>query len=186
MNEEMRSGKWLKTEAVALKERTLGVIGVGNIGRAVVRRAHAFGMKLFGTDPVAPPTKFLLETELRMAPLNELLRESDFISLHCDLNPTSFHLIGQLELERMRSSAYLINTSRGPVIDESALVCALRSKRIAGAALDVFENEPLPTNSPLRSFANCLLAPHNANADPSARDRVHELTVNNLLNGLRQ
>jgi len=186
MDQDIRRGTWTKPDAVSLRECTLGVIGVGNIGRAVVRRARAFGMSLFGTDPVPVSTAFLDETGLRMVSLNALLKESDFVSLHCDLNPTSFHLIGRAELAVMRSSAYLINTARGPVVDEPALVHALRERLIAGAALDVFEVEPLPEDSPLRAVGGCLLAPHNANNSIAARRRVHESTINNLLRGLRE
>jgi D-3-phosphoglycerate dehydrogenase len=120
-----------------------------------------------------------------MVSLTELLSTSDFISLNPDLNPTSYHLIGQNQLKLMKSSAYLINASRGPVVDESALIDALQSQRIAGAALDVFEEEPLPADSPLRRMKNCLLAPHNANSSPRAWQRVHDNTVRNLLKGLR-
>jgi D-3-phosphoglycerate dehydrogenase len=120
-----------------------------------------------------------------MTSLSRLLEEADFVSLHCDLNPTSFHLIGRNELEAMKSSAYLINTARGPIIDEPALVDALREKLIAGAALDVFEVEPLPSDSPLRDFPNCLLATHNANNSREAVRRVHESTITNLLNALQ-
>jgi D-3-phosphoglycerate dehydrogenase len=119
-----------------------------------------------------------------MVPLNQLLAQADFVSLHTDLNPTSFHLIGKPQLERMRPGAYLINTSRGPVVDENALIEALQAQRIAGAALDVFENEPLPETSPLRSLDTCLMAPHNANSSPAAWERVHENTIRNLLKGL--
>jgi len=102
------------------------------------------------------------------------------------LNRTSFHLTDRAALLRMRPSTYLINTARGPVIDEPALVDALREQRIAGAALDVFETEPLPADSPLRRLENCLLAPHNANNSRAGRRRVHESTVANLLKGLRE
>lgn len=186
MDRDVRGGLWVKPEAVALKECTLGVVGVGNIGRAVARRARAFGMKLLGCDPRPVPAEFLEETGLRLVPLQELLAESDFVSLHCDLNPTSFHLIGREELSLMRPSAYLVNTSRGPVVDEAALALALGDGQIAGAALDVFEVEPLPEDSPLRAFDNCLLAPHNANSSRAARGRVHESTINNLLKALRE
>ncbi|HKU76862.1 MAG TPA: phosphoglycerate dehydrogenase [Pyrinomonadaceae bacterium] len=162
MDRDVRGGVWTKPDLFSLKECTLGVVGVGNIGTAVVRRACAFGMKLVGADPVAPDSSFLLETGIVMMPLRHLLVKADFVSLHCDLNPTSFHLIGRAEFNAMKSSAYLINTARGPVVDETALVDALRAKRIAGAALDVFEIEPLPVDSPLREFSNCLLATHNA------------------------
>jgi D-3-phosphoglycerate dehydrogenase len=169
-----------------LCECTLGVVGVGNIGRAVVRRARAFGMKLLGTDPATVPASFVEETGLSMVPLEALLAGSDFVSLHCDLNPTSFQLLGRDELALMRPTAYLINTARGSLVDEAALACALGERRIAGAALDVFEVEPLPEDSPLRAFDNCLLAPHNANSGRAARARVHESTIANLLAALRE
>jgi D-3-phosphoglycerate dehydrogenase len=186
MDKDVRRGAWVKPDAVSLRECTLGVVGVGNIGRAVVRRACAFGMSVLGTDPVPPPASFIEETGLHMVTLEALLAESDFVTLHCDLNPTSFHLIGNEALALMRPTAYLINTSRGPVLDEAALVLALGGGRLAGAALDVFEVEPLPANSPLRAFENCLLAPHNANCGRSARARVHESTITNLLTALRE
>lgn len=186
MDRDIRDGLWTKPDAVSLKECTLGVVGIGHIGKAVARRARAFGMEVLGTDPVPVPASFIAETSLRIVSLLALLEESDFVSLHCDLNPTSFHLIGKDELAVMRRSAYLINTARGPVVDERALVRALNEGRIAGAALDVFEVEPLPADSPLRGMGNCLLAPHNANSDPACRRRVHESTIANLIRGLRE
>jgi D-3-phosphoglycerate dehydrogenase len=113
------------------------------------------------------------------------LSTADFVSLNCDLNSSSHHLIGNEELALMKPSAYLINTARGSLVDEPALVKALQDKEIAGAALDVFEIEPLPADSPLLSMDNCLLAPHNANSSPVAYKRVHENTIRNLLDGLR-
>jgi D-3-phosphoglycerate dehydrogenase / 2-oxoglutarate reductase len=186
MDRDVRRGLWVKPEAVALGECALGVVGVGNIGRAVARRARAFGMKVFGTDPRPAPAAFVEETGISLVPLGTLLAESDFVSLHCDLNPTSFRLIGRAELGLMRETAYLVNTSRGAVVDERALADALRGRRIAGAALDVFEVEPLPAESPLRALDNCLLAPHNANSGRAARRRVHEAAVANLLEVLRE
>jgi D-3-phosphoglycerate dehydrogenase len=186
MDRDVRRGLWMKPDAVSLGESTLGVIGVGNIGRALVRRARAFGMTVLGTDPAPVPASFVEETGLRLVPLRALLEESDFVSLNCDLNPTSFHLIGHAELASMRPTAYLINTARGALIDERALARALGERRIAGVALDVFEVEPLPAESPLRGFDDCLLAPHNANSGLAARGRVHESTVANLLRGLRE
>jgi D-3-phosphoglycerate dehydrogenase len=170
---------------VSLNECVLGVVGVGDCGKAVVRRAMAFGMRILGNDLVDMPEDFLSETGIEMVSLGELLANADFISLHPDLNPTSFHLISKKQLDMMKPGAYLINASRGPVIDEAALIQALQNNRIAGAGLDVFEDEPLPQDSPLRKFDNCLLAPHNANSSPKAWQHVHENTVNNLLKGLR-
>jgi D-3-phosphoglycerate dehydrogenase len=182
----VRSGKWIKRDAVTLRECTLGVVGLGNIGRAVVRRAVAFGMTVLGNDPVSPNESFRAQTGLKLVSLDELLKSSDFVSLHCDLNATSYHLIGRTQLELMRPPAYLINTARGPIVNELALSEALRSGKIAGAALDVFEREPLPCDSPLREMNNCLLAPHNANSGLAARKRVHEATIHNLLTALKQ
>ena len=186
MDREMRQQLWNKTQLVSLRECTLGVIGVGNIGKAVIRRAREFGMKVLGHDPVQPPGSFIEETGLEMMSLRTLLAEADFITLHCNLNSTSFHLLGRDEFSAMRPGAYLINTSRGPVIDESVLIEALREGRIAGAALDVFEIEPLPADSPLREMDNCLLAPHNANSSRSARKLVHQRTIANLMRVLRE
>jgi len=186
MDQDVRRGKWIKRDAITLRECTLGVIGVGTIGKAVVRRAVAFGMRVVGSDPVAVSQSFLAETGLKLVSLPELLKSSDFVTLHCDLNPTSHHLIDRPQLELMKSSAYLINTSRGPVVNERALVDALRSGQIAGAALDVFDTEPLPSDSPLRELNNCLFAPHNSNSGLAAKKRVHEATVQNLLAGLKQ
>lgn len=186
MDQDVRSGKWSKPDAVTLRERTLGVIGVGNIGKAVVRRAVAFGMTVLGNDPVPMPESFVVETGLKLVSIHELLKSSDFVTLHCDLNPTSYHLIDRPQLDLMRPTAYVINTSRGPVVNEQALIEALERGQIAGAALDVFESEPLPADSPLRKLNNCLLAPHNANSGLAAKKRVHESTIHNLLTGLKQ
>ena len=186
MDQDIRSGKWFKPDAVSLGECTLGVIGVGNIGKAVVRRAVAFGMKILGCDPVSPAESFCVETSLNLISLDELLKESDYVTLHCDLNVTSYHLIDRPQLDLMQPTAYVINTSRGPVVNEQALIEALRHGKIAGAALDVFETEPLPADSPLRQLSNCLLAPHNANSGLAVKKRVHESTVNNLITGLKQ
>ena len=185
MDRDIRQGNWEKPSLVSLRECLLGVIGVGDCGKAVVRRAIAFGMRVMGNDPVQPPDDFLSETGIEMVSLEELLNHADFVSLNPDLNPTSYHLINKQRLELMKPGAYLVNASRGPVVEEPALVQALQAGQIAGAALDVFEDEPLPPDSPLRSMQNCLLAPHNANSSPEAWQRVHENTVKNLLKGLK-
>jgi D-3-phosphoglycerate dehydrogenase len=186
MDRQIRNEQWTKPDLKALRECTLGVIGVGNIGKAVVRRARSFGMKVLGTDPVAVPDEFIVESNLKLGPLHVLLAQADFVTIHCDLNPTSFHLIGSVALGLMKPSAYLINTARGPIVDEAALVEALRAGRLAGAGLDVFEAEPLPLDSPLRTMTNCLLSPHNSNSDLACRQRVHESTIANLLAGLQR
>ena len=186
MDLDIRSGKWIKPDAVTLRECTLGVVGTGNIGKAVIRRAVAFGMTVVGFDPVPVPESFVRQTGVKLLSLEELLKSSDFVTLHCDLNPGSYHLIDRPQFDSMRRTAYLINTSRGAAVCEPALIDALRSGKIAGAALDVFETEPLPSDSPLRQMNNCRLAPHNANSGLAARTRVHESTINNLLAALKQ
>lgn len=184
LDRAMKAGQWDKIPGVSLSECTLGVVGVGNIGKAVLRRARHFGMRLLGNDivPIAPD--FLAENGVQMVRLDELMAQADFVSLHCDLNPTSYHLVNAQTLSWMQPQAVLINTSRGPVVDEPALVNALQRGAIAGAALDVFEVEPLPLDSPLLKLDNVLLAPHNANSSPAAWERVHWNTIRNLLVGL--
>lgn len=184
MDAAMKAGEWRKLPGRALSECTLGVIGVGRIGKAVLRRAQAFGMRLLGNDVVEMPADFLSEVNVKMTNLVELLSQADFISLNCDLNPTSRHIMNAQAFAKLKPGAILVNTARGPLVDETALVTALQEQRIAGAGLDVFEVEPLPAESPLRSMPNVLLAPHNSNASPSAWERVHWNTIRNLLDGL--
>lgn len=184
MDAAVKSGTWQKIPGRSLSECTLGVIGVGNVGKAVLRRARAFGMNLLGNDIIEIQPDFLAENGVKMTTLEVLLQQADFVSLHCDLNPTSRHLINERTLEQMKPAAVLINTARGPVVDEPALVNALQKGLIAGAALDVFEVEPLPPSSPLCQMDNVMLAPHNANSSPAAWERVHWNTIRNLLAGL--
>jgi D-3-phosphoglycerate dehydrogenase len=181
MDRTMRKGVWNKIPGRALRECILGVIGVGNVGKTVVRRARAFSMKALGNDIIDMPKTFLEETGIQMVPKDALLREADFVTLHCDLNPTSYHLMTLERFMLMKPSAVIINTARGPVINEKDLVRALETKIIAGAALDVFENEPLPADSPLIMMDNVMLAPHNANSSPEAWEKVHSSTIYNLL-----
>jgi D-3-phosphoglycerate dehydrogenase / 2-oxoglutarate reductase len=184
MDRAMKLGEWYKIPGRSLSECTLGVIGLGNIGKAVIRRARGFGMTILGNDivPIAPD--FVLENKVEMLSLKELLQRADFVSMNTDLNPTSHHLMNQQTLVWMKSTAILINTSRGPVINEKDLIEALLAGRIGGAAMDVFEQEPLPKNSPLLRMDNVMLAPHNSNSSPAAWERVHWNTIRNLLVGL--
>ena len=184
MDRDMKAGRWEKIPGRSLDECTLGVVGIGNCGKAVIRRARPFGIQLLGNDIVDIAPEFIAETGLEMTGLEDLLARSDFVSLNCDLNPTSHQLINQHTLALMQPTAVLINIARGHVVDESALIHGLRSNVIAGAALDVYEVEPLPMNSPLRGMDNVMLAPHNANSSPSAWERVHLNTIRNLLDGL--
>jgi len=184
MDKAMKVGVWEKIPGKALSECTLGVVGVGTIGKVVTRRARAFGMKVFGNDIVEIDHVFITETGIEMTSLEDLLSRSDFVSINCDLNPTSQHLMNTDTFALMKLDAVLINTARGPIVHEKALIEALHAKRLAGAALDVFEVEPLPLDSPLMKMENVLLAPHNANSSPAAWERVHWNTIRNLIDGL--
>ncbi len=185
LDDSVKAGNWEKLPGHSLAESSLGIVGVGRIGKAVARRARAFGMQVMGNDPVDMPKEFLLKTDIEMLDLENLLADADYVSLNCDLNPSSRHIINAQSLALMKTSAIVINTARGPLLDEAALVKALKAGKLAGAALDVFEDEPLPKNSPLREMENVLLAPHNANASPAAWERVHWNTIRNLFEGLR-
>jgi D-3-phosphoglycerate dehydrogenase len=184
MDAAIKRGEWQKIPGKTLSECTLGIIGIGNIGKAVTRRAKAFGMKVLGTDIIDVDHVFVSESGIHMTDLDSLLADSDFVSVNCDLNPTSQHLINTETLAKMKSTAVLINTARGPIVDENALVAALSSGQIGGAALDVFEFEPLPKNSPLLKMDNVMLAPHNSNSSPTAWERIHWNTIKNLVEGL--
>ena len=157
----MRAGKWDRKSfsGAELQGKTLGLLGAGRIGGEVARRARAFGMRVLAYDP------FLTEERaqaigLELAPLDGILQQADIISVHVPLTETTTGLIGERELGMMKRSAHLVNVARGGVIDERALVRALSEKRIAGAALDVFEAEPLPADDPLRTLENVVLTPH--------------------------
>ncbi len=184
MDAAMKRGEWEKIHGKTLSECTLGIIGIGNIGKAVTRRARAFGMKVLGTDIIDIDHVFISESGIEMTNLDYLLANSDFVSVNCDLNPTSHHLINSKTLAQMKPSAVLINTARGPIVEETALVAALSSGQVGGAALDVFEFEPLPKDSPLLKMDNVMLAPHNSNSSPTAWERIHWNTIRNLLEGL--
>ncbi len=184
MDNEMKAGAWKKLPSRALSECRLGIVGVGNIGKAVTRRARSFGMTVLGNDIVEIDHAFIAESGIEMMKLETLLSKSDFVSINCDLNKSSHHLINGGTLGRMKPEAILINTARGSIVDEQALIEALQTRHLAGAALDVFEVEPLPQDNPLLKMDNVLLAPHNSNSSPAAWERVHWKTIKNLLDGL--
>ncbi len=185
-SELMRKGAWDKIPGVTLAESTVGIVGVGAIGREVARRASVFGARVLGCDPTEPSPRFIAETGIEMIGLESLLRQSDFVTLHTDLNPSSRHLMNRETIALMKRSAILINTSRGPVVKEIDLIEALERGMIAGAGLDVFEHEPLPLASPLRRMSNVMCASHNSNSSPAAWERVHRSTLDQLYKGLRE
>jgi D-3-phosphoglycerate dehydrogenase len=184
MDKAMKRGEWSKIPGLSLSEQTLGVIGVGYIGKEVLRKAHVFGMRLLANDIKEIQPDFIDQYGIEVVSLDELLQKSDVISVNCDLNPTSRHLLNEEAFARMRTNVVVVNTARGPIIDEKALITSLRENRIAGAGLDVFEDEPLPSNSPLLGMHQVLLAPHNSNSSPKAWENVQWNTIKNLLEGL--
>jgi len=163
---------------------TLGIVGFGRIGRAVARRARGFEMKVLYTDVRRAPEKVEEELEAKFVFLDELLSSSDFVSLHAPLLPTTYHLIGEKELRRMKRTAFLINAARGPLVDEKALVRALKEGWIAGAALDVYENEPELTPG-LAELDNVVLVPHIGSASTATREKMATMAATNLLAGLK-
>lgn len=163
--------------------KILGIVGLGRIGKAVARRAMGFGMDVLFHNRRKVPEEELAGLRARQVPLPELLRLSDYVSLHCPLNPESHHLIDRQALERMKPSAYLVNVARGPVVDEAAVVQALREGKIAGAALDVYEHEP-ELSAGLAELPNVILAPHLGSASQETRDKMSVMAAQNLITGL--
>src|SRR4051812_5529460 len=168
----VRDGRWVEWKPDLLLGRdlhgaTLGIVGYGRIGRAVGRRAEGFGMEV-----------------LHGIPLDELLERSDFVSLHAPLKPETQGLIGAEELRRMKPTAILVNTARGPLVDGGALAKALQSGEIAGAALDVTDPEPLPRDHPLLEAPNLVIAPHIGSASHRTREAMADMAVDNLLAAL--
>ena len=161
--------------------KTIGLVGGGGrIGKAVARRAHGFSMRVLYWTPRRKPESEEREAGLTYVPLDVLLRESDFVSLHTPLTPETRHQIGTRELSLMKKTAFLVNTARGAIVDENALVRALKAKRIAGAGLDVFEQEP-KVHPDLKKMANVVLAPHLGSAVPEVREPMANVVVDNIL-----
>ena len=161
--------------------KTIGLVGGGGlIGKAVARRAQGFGMRVLYWTPRRKPEHEEREAGLTYVPLEQMLRESDFVSLHSPLNEETRHQIGARELKRMKKTAYLINTARGPTVDEAALIRALEKKQIAGAGLDVFEHEPKVSKA-LRKLSNVVLTPHLGSAVTEAREAMAHLVVDRIV-----
>ncbi len=176
LNNGVKAGKWMEVKKLqapmgAIYGQTLGIIGCGNIGRMVARKAQCFSLKLLGYDPYVDKG-LAREVGLTLVSLPELLKESDYITIHTFLNAETRHFIGGKEFRQMKPSAYVINASRGPVIDEPALIKALQQKLIAGAGLDVFEKEPIAPDNPLLKMDNVIVLPHSASYSDAAFKRL--------------
>jgi len=180
----VRAGRWTASPdfcwwdfpLVELAGRTMGIVGFGRIGRAVGEIARAFGMNLLAHDPAAGPAP----AGVRFVDLETLLRQSDVVSLHCPLTPATEHLVNARRLAMMKPTAFLLNTGRGPLVDEAALSEALNAGRLAGAGLDVLAVEPPPADNPLLQARNCLITPHIAWATGAARARLMQTAVDNV------
>ncbi|MGA2973343.1 MAG: D-glycerate dehydrogenase [Candidatus Bathyarchaeia archaeon] len=185
----VRAGKWKTWGPMILLGQdvygsTLGIIGMGRIGAAVARRAKGFGMKIMYYDVIRQP-QTEKELGLEYVEIGKVLAESDFITLHTNLSPQTYHLIGPEQFKRMKRNCILINTSRGPIVDNMALYEALRDGKIAYAALDVTEPEPISIDHPLLTLDNIIIAPHIASASVTTRTKMAMIAAENLIAGLK-
>jgi glyoxylate reductase len=184
----VRDGKWktwhpMLLLGVEMKGATLGLVGFGRIGKAMARRAIGFDMRVIYYDPLeAKPSP---DIKAARVDFETLLEESDFISLHTPLTADTHHLVDSQALAKMKPSAVLVNTSRGPVVDLNALHDALKDRRIFAAGLDVTDPEPLPPDHPLFKLENIVIAPHIASASRAARDKMSLIAAKNLIAGLK-
>jgi len=170
----MKEGKWIKKELMGweLRDKTLGIVGLGNVGERVARTAKALGMKILVTKRTPPAPELLRELEAEFVLLEELLQRSDVVTIHVPLTPQTRHMIGAQEIQLMKKGAFLINTSRGAIVDEKALLDALKSGKLGGAALDVYEIEPPEDMSVIR-LPNVVCTPHIG----AQTERTHRITA---------
>jgi glyoxylate reductase len=186
----VRAGKWLTWGPLLLlgpdvHDSTIGIVGFGRIGQAVARRARGFGMEILYHDVARLPEDVTVPLGAAYVALDELLACSDFVSLHVNLTAETRHLINATTLAAMKPTAVLVNTSRGPVVDQAALADALRDGVIWAAGLDVTDPEPIPMDDPLVGLDNCLIVPHIASATRATRGKMAEMAAANLLAGVR-
>lgn len=186
-DQHVRAGKWGSPNPVPpnrLSTQTLGIIGMGNIGRVVVQKAKAFGLKVIVFDPYLTAEK-AIEGGAEKVELNDLLSRADFVSIHCPLTEETRHLISTPQLKAMKPTAYLINMARGPIVDQAALYQALVDKTIAGAALDVFEQEPPPADEPILKLDNVIFTPHLSSWSAESFVQLRQEVVRNVVEALR-
>lgn len=180
VNARVKSGEWHQVRGVSLADKTIGIVGLGSSGTALARRAAAASMTVLAFE-IADGRELV---GCEMVDLDTLLHRSDIVSLHLPATPETHHLIEERTLAKMKPGSWLINISRGSLIDEVALVAALRSGHLGGAALDVFEQEPVAPQNPLLAFDNVIVGAHNGSNTDQAVARTTELAVENLLKGL--
>ena len=180
----LRGGRWAPIWGVDVWRKRLGLVGLGSIGKGMARRASGFAMTVVAHDPYVDPAA-ARELGVELMPLNAVLERADYVSLHANLTGETRGMIGDVELRRMKPSAYLINCGRGPLVQTDALVRALREGWIAGAAVDVYDVEPAPADHPLLSLPNCLTLPHGASSSIETARAINRECVDSILAVLR-
>ncbi len=185
--DSMRSGGWFRTDGTPprrLAGQRLGLVGLGNIGRLVAAKARGFGLDVVAYDPYLQDQHVRMDS-IPLVGLDELMSTSDYVSVHCPLNASTRHLLGKRQLELMKPTAYLINTARGPIVDQAVLTDLLARGTLAGAGLDVFEVEPLAVDDPLRSMDNVILTPHAASVSAESTVECRRTAVEHVVTVLQ-
>ena len=180
LDREMREGRWISKELVPLRGRTIGLVGLGRIGRSVAPRCRALGMKVLAHDEYANED-FARENEIELVSLDDLLASSDFVSLHCPLDASTEKMFNAERFARMKAGSLFINTARGGLVDEPALVAALESGHVAGAGLDVYDVEPLAADHVLSKLENVVLCPHLGGADTTSLENMGVESAENII-----
>jgi D-3-phosphoglycerate dehydrogenase len=186
IDKQVREGEWAKPEGVSLAGRTIGIVGLGDIGMAVARRTLAMGMSVLGSELDGKRRDRAAGLGVEVVDLDRLLASVEVLSLNCPLTPATYHMIDSAAIGRMKPGTWIINTARGGLIDEGALVVALADGRVGAAALDVFETEPLPSDSPLRGMAHVILGSHNSSNTREAVERTSARAIENLVAALQE
>lgn len=186
IDQAVRRGEWLKIRGTSLRGKVAGIIGVGSIGRAIARRFQALGMELLGHDVNPIPTEFCNSTQLRQVELPVLFNQADIIVISCALTRDNRYLLDERAFNQMKYGVFIVNVARGPLIQESALLDALNQGKVAGAALDVFESEPLTPENPFCHYPQVILGSHNSSNTEEAVLRVNQLAIDNLVRDLKR
>lgn len=184
VDRRVREGVWYKVKGVSLRGKTIGLIGLGSSGREFARRLSVMGLRILATDPFPPDASFLRATEVQLTSIDHILSSVDILSLHAPATTETFHILDRNAIAALRAGAWVINISRGTLIDQDALTGALLSGHIAAAALDVFEDEPLPADHPLTTLPNVILGSHNGSNTQEAAQRTTAIAMRNLIEGL--
>lgn len=186
IDQAVRQGEWLKIRGHSLRGKTAGIIGVGSIGQAIAVRLQSMGLKLLGYDPHPISADFCEQTGLHPVPLQDVLQQADCLFLACNLTPDNFHLLNADTFDQMKPGVWLINVARGGLVDQAALIETLQTGKVAKAALDVFEQEPLAADSPLTQLPQVILGSHNGSNTREAVLKVNQLAIDNLVRDLQR